>query len=29
MKAFNDIADFSTQEIGELLQLAARLDSQP
>ena len=29
MKAFNDIADFSAQEIGELLKLAARLDRQP
>jgi N-acetylornithine carbamoyltransferase len=29
MKAFNNIADFSTQEIGELLELAGRLDSQP
>jgi N-acetylornithine carbamoyltransferase len=29
MKAFNDIADFSAQEIGELLELAARLDRQP
>jgi N-acetylornithine carbamoyltransferase len=29
MKAFNDIADFSAEEIGELLELAARLDRHP
>lgn len=29
MKAFNDLADFSTEEIDDLLQLANRLDRQP
>lgn len=29
MKAFNDLADFSTEEIAELLELAGRLDRQP
>jgi len=29
MKAFNDLADFSTEEIAALLELANRLDRQP
>ena len=29
MKAFNDIADFSAEEIHSLLELAARLDQSP
>ncbi len=29
MKAFNDLADFSTEEISTLLDLATRLDSRP
>lgn len=29
MKAFNDLADFSTDEIAALLELATRLDSRP
>ena len=29
MKAFNDLADFSTDEIKALLELAARLDKYP
>jgi len=29
MKAFNDLADFSTEEIRELISLAGRLDRQP
>ncbi|MDH3612479.1 MAG: N-acetylornithine carbamoyltransferase [Gammaproteobacteria bacterium] len=29
MKAFNDLADFSNEEISALLELADRLDSQP
>jgi N-acetylornithine carbamoyltransferase len=29
MKVFNDLADFSNEEIGALIELAARLDSHP
>lgn len=29
MKAFNDLADFSNEEIGALLELAGRLDTHP
>jgi len=29
MKAFNDLADFSNEEIQALLELANRLDSRP
>ena len=29
MKAFNDLADFSTEEINALVELAARLDTHP
>lgn len=29
MKAFNDLADFSGEELADLLQLAARLDTKP
>jgi len=29
MKAFNDLADFSTEEINELIELAGRLDRHP
>ena len=29
MKAFNDLADFSTEEIKALVELAARLDTNP
>ena len=29
MKAFNDLADFSTEEIKALVELAGRLDAQP
>jgi len=29
MKAFNDLADFSNEEIGALLELASRLDTHP
>ena len=29
MKAFNDLADFSSEEIGTLIDLATRLDDHP
>jgi ornithine carbamoyltransferase len=29
MKAFNDLADFSSEEIGALIELAGRLDAHP
>lgn len=29
MKAFNDLADFSNDELAALLALASRLDSKP
>ncbi|MCH8306998.1 MAG: aspartate carbamoyltransferase, partial [Proteobacteria bacterium] len=29
MKAFNDLADFSTEEISALLELSNRLDEKP
>ena len=29
MKAFNDLADFSNEEIQALIELATRLDSSP
>ncbi len=29
MKSFNDLADFSNEEVNALLELAARLDSHP